>query len=298
MPHLTPAQIKRLGSFELSRDGEPVAGARAMDTAACWNFALTGTVLSMTDPLSPDSIYNSIFDIGINPLAEQPDSEVDPVMLNGLRPTATAINHPGCGVPLQILHDNFEQAEADNPVSQAACRAAMLSILAIKNGLVPGVVSDQYRLHMVSSTWYTWDHFALSIRPSQPGRPRIFIQTVTGPAFPGTPINPLVPLAHACNTIWDEHMEGAAVNLQGLHQAQVNFINMVNSYGDLCIECGDRHGWFRSSALHAWHRCTTCQAVYCPRHGRGLLGKLAWNDPTRRCGQPSCLGRTMLIKEV
>ncbi|WP_165681831.1 hypothetical protein [Metapseudomonas otitidis] len=298
MPQLTPAQIKRLGSFELSRDGEPVTGARTMDTAACWNFALTGTELAMTDPLSPESIYSSIFDIGINPLSELPDSNVDPIMLNGLRASATAVNHPGCGVHLAALHTHFNNALAGNVVAQAACRTAMLSILAIKNGLVPGAVSDQYQLHMVSSIWYTWDHFALSIRPFQPGRPRIFIQTVTGPVFPGTPLTPLVPLMHACNTIWDEHMEGAVVNLQGLHQTQVNFINMVNTYGDLCIECGDKHGWFKSSALHAWHRCTTCQAVYCPRHGRALLGKLAWNDPTRRCGQAGCLGRTQLIREV
>jgi hypothetical protein len=295
MPHLTPKQIKRLGSFTLSRDGIVIPGAHAIGPGACWNFALTGTVLAMSHADSPQSICDDIFDMTLDPnvenvfVTDEEEADVEFYRYHGIRPTATVMTFPNCANELGTLRANFVAASGGNPVAQTTCREALAIIFAKRNGLQPGVVSDQYQLHMRTHAWFAWDHFAISLRPAQPGRPRIYIQKVTGITK---------PLKHACWDIWDEHLDEVTLNIGELHATQIAFINMVNTYGDLCVECGEAHGYFRSNPFHAWHRCTTCGAIYCPRHGAELLGKRAWNDRTRSCGQTACVGRTTLISSV
>lgn len=295
MPQLSPRQIARLGSFPLTRNGILVPGAHAIDDGACWNFALTGTIVGMADATSPESICNALFDIPINPAVEQefvPDEEeenVDFYLYNGVRNTATALSFPNCGAELATLRQQFAGAAGGNEDAQRAIRVAVATIIAKRNGLQPGAVSDQYQLHMRADNWFGWDHFALSIRPSQPGRPRIYIQKTTGGRS---------PLKHACTTIWDEGMGEVTLNITELHAAQVALINLVNTYGPLCVACGAEHGFFRSNPMNAWHRCATCGAVYCPRDGAQLVGKRAWNDRTRSCGQLGCNGRTTLVSQV
>lgn len=295
MPHLTPRQIKRLGSFPLTRDGLLVPGAHAIDLGACWNFALTGTVLDMTHADSPESICNDLFDIPINPNVENvfvPDDEEDDVdfyLYNGVRPTATVAAFPNCGLELAALRFNFVQASTGNLVAQTASRLAVASIIAKRNGLQPGVANDLYQLHVRAQSWFSWDHFALSIKHSHPGRPRIYIQKTTGATS---------PLKHACTDIWDEGMGEVTLNIAQLHQDQVNLINLVGQYGTLCVDCGVAHGYFPSNPFNAWHRCTACGAIYCPQHGGALLGKRAWNDRTRACNQTNCVGRTTLVSNV
>lgn len=277
MPHVTPQQTRKLGTHALSRGGITVPGAHAMTAAACWNFALTGTVLGMANPNSPAEIYEGaagILDI---------NNFVIPPVVNGLRPTATVINYPGCAAELAVLNGQIGNAILGNVLAQNACQEALVKIVARRNGLIPIVGNNRYQLHMKATTWFGWDHWGLSFRAEQPGRPRIYVQTTTGTL-----------LKHACNTMWDEHLQGVTVNLQELNLNQVNFINMVNTYGNLCVVCGVQHGRFPSSVFNAWHRCAACGAVYCPRHGKALTGNRGWKDRTRDCGQPGCIGRTVM----
>lgn len=277
--HVTPQQIRKLGTHVLSRDGIPVPGSHAMQPAACWNFALTGSVLGMQHAQSPVSIYE-----GAQGLLNINNFVLPPVCL-GLLPTATVVHFPGCAAELAVLNLNIANAVAGNGGAQALCQEALLKILARMNGLIPVAGNDRYRLHMKATTWFGWDHFALSFRPEQPGRPRIFVQTVTGST-----------LNHACDCIWDEDLEGAEINIQELHPLQVGFINNVNTFGDLCVECGAEHGPDASTIFH-WHRCTVCGAVYCPLHGFQLNGK-RWNEQSRDCGQLGCAGRTSIVYEI
>jgi hypothetical protein len=277
MPHVTPQQAQKLGMYRLTRNGFIVPGAHAMTPAACWNFALTGTVLSMAHPNSPAEIYE-----GNNGILDINNFQIPPVV-NGLRPTATVAHYPNCAAEIATLRSNIANAIAGNGAAQNACQAALVRIVARKNGLIPGVANDRYRLHLKATTWFGWDHWALSFR-TRPGRPRVYIQTVTGH-----------PLRHACDRIWDEHLGGTIVNLQELHAAQVNFINMV---GNQCVHCGKSHGFLPSNPFNAWHRCTVCSAVYCPIHGETLLGKREWFDRTRACGQSGCGGRTEVVASI
>lgn len=285
MPHVTAQQVRKMGTHALTRDGIDLVGVAT--GMACWNFALTGTLLGMAHVQSPDSIYSSN-GVGQNPIDAILDVNIFPIQCNGLKATATLLNHPGCAAELQVLNQHINNAMAGNNAAQNHCADAMVKIVARKNGLTPGVGNDRYQLHMKANAWFGWDHWALSIRAEQPGRPRIFIQTVTG-----------VPLAHACDRIWDEHLPvSVVVNLQDLHAAQVTFINMVNTFGNLCVVCGAAHGRTPSSPFNSWHRCAVCNVVYCPTHGQALVGKLSWNDRTRSCGQPGCGGRTSLAAYV
>lgn len=277
-------QVRKLGTHPLSRDGIDLAGGLA-ETArpmACWNFALTGTLVDANDPLSANVILNGNGDHN-NPGAIL---EIRPgeMFCRGLTPNAVLANHPGCGPELLTLANHFEDATNNEHVSQVHFVTALLRILAIKNGLDPDGPDDSCQLHMASSNWYTWDHFALSFRALQPGRPRIFVQTVTGEA-----------LSHACNTIWDEHLPfQVVVNLAALQPEQIQLINQVAAYGNLCVICGTEHGYF-NSRINMWHRCAVCNAVYCGACGGRLGGKLGWRDYTRRCNQGACAGRTQLI---
>jgi hypothetical protein len=283
--HVPPQQIRKLGTHPLTRDGIDLVGVA--QPLACWNFALTGTELSMAHVQSPDSIYSSN-GVGQNPVNAILDVNVYPIQCNGLQPTATIANHPGCGAELGILNANIGNAIVGNQMAQQACADAMVGIVARKNGLIPDVEDDTYQLHMKANSWFGWDHWALSFKASQPGKPRIFIQTVTG-----------VPLAHACSTIWDEHLPvTVSTNLRELNFQQVSLINHVATFGDLCVECGLAHGYFRSNPFNAWHRCTHCGAVYCPNHGSMLLGKREFTDRTRNCGQLGCPGRTEVVSSV
>jgi hypothetical protein len=272
MPHVTPEQIRRLGTHALTRNGIPVPGANAMDPAACWNFSLTGTVVGGLDPTAPEQIYGGILDI---------DNSADPIVVNGLRPTATADNYPGCGAEIAALNGNIANAIAGDVAAGGACLVALVMIVARGNGLAPRLDGDdRYQLKVKATTWFGWDHWALSFRAEQPGRPRIYVQTVTGHA-----------LAHACDVIWDEHkLWEVTVNLQELHQAQVDFINLVNTFGDLCVECGAEHGGLPSNPFNAWHRCGACGAVYCPTHAQALALALWQAHGTRVCRQPGCVG--------
>lgn len=288
MPDVTPQQIRKLGTHALTRDGIDLTSlaAQAVNPMACWNFALTGTFLGMAHNQSPDSIYSSS-GVGQNPVNAILDINIYPIACNGLRATATAANHPGCAAELLSLNHHMGNAIAGNALAQQACAEAMATIVANKNGLVSGVADDKYQLHMVGTNWFSWDHWALSVRAEQAGRPRIFVQTVTG-----------VPLAHACDRIWDEHLPSVVVlNLQELHAAQIVLINLVTDFGNLCVGCGAGHGYL-TSRINLWHRCAGCHAVYCPTCGGVLAGKQGWSDGTRACSQLGCFSRTVLIGNV
>jgi hypothetical protein len=297
MPHLSQEQTRLLGTYPLSRDGIDMNNVAhlAPRTDACWTFALLGRFMADSNPLSPDGIISALGgQVGAMPILDvrlmQVADDQDPVSCHGLHATATDVNHPNWIPQLQVLRNNVANAVAGHAAPQKRCNEAILSILAISSGLVPAPVhvNDRYRLHMASETWFGYGHFALSFRPEQPGRPRIFIQKTSDTV-----------VTHACDTIWDEHLDfQVSVSLQELHQEHVDIINLVLGYGNLCIQCGAEHGFFNSH-VRKWHRCAACAAVYCCTCGYGLAGGGGlWGDGSRRCRQPNCLGRTQLIVNV
>lgn len=271
MPQVEPQQIRKLGTHTLTRNGIIVTGANAMKPAACWNFALSGTVLSGVNPKSPAEIYEE--DIGILDI----DNSADPVpVVRGLRLTATVKQYPGSEDEVLTLRTNIGNAIDGDVLAQNACQLALVQIVARKNGLIPGVASDRYQLHMNARTWFGWDHWALSFRAEQPGKPRIYVQTVTGQ-----------PLYHACDRIWDEGLQGVTVNLQELNFAQVGFINKVDTFGDLCVVCGEE----KRISHEDWYKCRGCHAVYCRAHGEALA-RHSYMDATKNCAQPGCNSQT------
>lgn len=273
--HIAQEQIRKLGSYALSRDGQLVPAAGAAAAQACWNFALSGTNFAVTDHRAPDAIIDNILEIDKRDATDQAVQRV--------RPDVEEF-YPNWEPHLTTIKNNFANARNGQAGAQAACRRALLSIMAIENGLTV-CANDKYRLHMKSQRWFGWDHFALSVRAEQAGRPRIFVQTVTGN-----------PLKHACTCIWDEHLGEATVDVQELTAQQVGFINGVQTYGKLCVDCGVAHGWVPSNPFNAWHRCSNgaCTAVYCPTHGATLAGKRTM-DRTRDCSRPGCAGRTTIV---
>ena len=275
--HVTPFQTRRLGTWAKSREGETVPGAGAMTAAACWNFALTGTVLGGLDPNAPEQIYERIFDI---------DNFQLPPVNRGMRATATVVNFPGCGTELGVLNARHVAAIGGDLAARQECMEALTCIVLRCNGLVPLVAgtNNRYQLHMQTRSWFGWDHWAISLRAEQPGQPRIFFQTVTGQ----------LNMRHACEGIWDEGLPGVAIELQELHATQVGLLNLVTDYGTLCVDCGARHWYTPSSPFNAWHRCTGCGAVYCPNHGSALNGNRGWNDRTRDCNRAGCGARTAI----
>lgn len=267
MPRLSEIQLRRLSSHRQTRDGIVVPASEAATPFACWNFALTGTLVGMLDPNSTQNVFeDSMFDI---------DNFAASPVCRGLRPTATLARFPGCGAELDTINANLANAQAGNADAQQAIQLAMLGILVRLNGLTPSPADSTYKIHMRSTTWFGWDHFSLSVRPGFLGGDRIHIQTITGR-----------PLKHACTTIWDEDLSEVSMNILELHLTQITLINLVTTYGDLCVTCGAAEG--RATRASRWYRCDRCGAQYCQRHGRSVRhNPLGTPD---RCTE-SCSGR-------
>jgi hypothetical protein len=81
------------------------------------------------------------------------------------------------------------------------------------------------------------------------------------------------------------------------------------SAGLRCCTCGNEHGSWRSSALRRWHKCTTCERIYCPQCGSKMKRSDSWIEEefggismerTRLCtgidfNGTACTGETELI---
>jgi len=61
-----------------------------------------------------------------------------------------------------------------------------------------------------------------------------------------------------------------------------------------CVKCRNVHGRM-FSLKNRWHRCTVCNAIYCPTCGKNLPGKSGTLNPTRRCDRHGCNGRTTMV---
>lgn len=61
-----------------------------------------------------------------------------------------------------------------------------------------------------------------------------------------------------------------------------------------CVKCRHVHGHM-FSLKNRWHRCTVCNAIYCPTCGKNLPGKQGKLNPTRRCDRHGCNGRTTMM---
>ena len=67
--------------------------------------------------------------------------------------------------------------------------------------------------------------------------------------------------------------------------------HMYPNPGKRCVKCAAQHGYL-PSVVNQWHRCTACEALYCPTCAGDLHGKLAILNPYRRCDRYGCNGRT------
>lgn len=213
MAALSNDEVRFLSHLELTRDGEDLYGIA--EELNCSNFALNGHFVSGSARTFPAAIY------GGNGAGHRPedailDVNIYPERCNGLRPTATSRRHRGCRGELGTLRRNIDDAIRRNRLAQQRCAEAMVAICARKNGLVPrrATQEDQYQIHMMASTWFGWDHWALSFKSCEAGAPRIFIQTTTGQ-----------PLSIGCDRIWDEHLP-VSVTL-GIDTLRVEQRNMV-----------------------------------------------------------------------
>ena len=289
MAVLSALQLRCLQNHPLSRNGKTVPGADAMLKAACWNFAFTGTVVSMADPTSPQSICDAIFNT--NPdLFDSPGG-----ILTGFNAGSFGVFPANCHVFLIQIQNNWLTARGGNLGAQTTVATALLNIFALRNGLQFGG-GGNYRLHMRTRSFFGWDHFALSF-PGPGGR--VYVQTVTGSSTNPQDlqnVDPVVrrryqPLQHACNTDWDEGILGVHLDVVDLHGEQVALLNGVTRQ---CVQCSESHGWFWSSPFNAWHRCAVCSAVYCPTHGAALNGARTL-DRTRDCAMNGCAGRTEIL---
>lgn len=107
----------------------------------------------------------------------------------------------------------FKEVRTD---AQINIKKALMEIAAREAGLTlsPGQAPTNYRLIMVTSAWYGWDHWAIGVLAN--GWESV-VQTV-----------PSVPICYGCNTIWDEHFTRHDLYLSELQQAHVDTLAAVN----------------------------------------------------------------------
>lgn len=218
MPILSDEVLDRLSAYKLpDRNGYDVAKpSKDMKDMACWCWAISGSLMSVADPKSANSVYDNL--VKVNMLKEPPefDSYVD---------ADTASGHYGKSILpyFAIAKANEAKAKKGDKKARDLCKVAMMQIMATLHGRTPtgkpGVAVDpakskEYTLHMRTKTWYSWDHWAIGV-PLKDGR-RMYIQTVTG-----------VPLSYACTTIWDEGMPELVIGIGTLSKGHVAEIDKI-----------------------------------------------------------------------
>lgn len=208
MPYLSQQQLQRMNVGPYSRDGATVPDSD-MDNVPCWAWALAGEFVAASDPFSAASVYEHafVFDTGRNPTATN----------DGYLHQITEI-WPDTGVAVSALVGYAPDALDGHMQSQQACRMALMKIAAITNGLtVLGEGTDHdYTIHLRSTSWYGWDHFAVGIRMPPGGEPVNYVQTVPG-----------VPLRYRCNAVWDEGMPETVIGVDGLLTTHIGTLDRI-----------------------------------------------------------------------
>lgn len=286
MKPVTEKLRKKLATHRLDPFGIQVP--RVGQSLACWNLALTGTLITGSDPRAVNMILNG----NGNNLAPSAILNMPLATCFGLADSATPQNHPGCEAELETLRDNFAGAERGYQLSQQNFFLALLRIFAIKNGLNPNATDNACSLHMVGSNWHTFDHFALSFRGMMRNSPRVYVQTT-----------PDRSLTHACEDIFESDIGFAAeVNLTELHDAQIDLLECIK-YGTVnrhCANCINMFPYIRSNGM-AWRECSTCHANYCNFCAMGLqtkcscYGYIFGLPKVKICNQFGCKGTTQEI---
>ncbi|MEZ0470662.1 hypothetical protein [Luteimonas salinilitoris] len=209
MPYLDPQLLQRMNTGAYSRNGADIPD-ESMRVVPCWAWALAGAQVGAEDPFSAAKLYSDAFVF---------DTERQPIGTNsGYLDQITAI-WPDTGLPVSALEGRFADARAGDAPAQLACRMALMKIAAITNGLtVLGEGANYaYAIQMRSTSWYGWDHWAVSVRmPSGSANPVNYVQTV-----------PDILVRYRCNEVWDHPMPLTAIGVDGLLQAHVDVLEQI-----------------------------------------------------------------------
>lgn len=208
MPYLSQQQLQRMNVGPYSRDGAAVPDSD-MDNVPCWAWALAGEFVAASDPFSAASVYEHAFVF---------DQQRNPTATNaGYLNQITEI-WPDAGLAVSALVAYAPDALDGDVQSQQACRMALMKIAAITNGLsVLGEGADHdYTIHLRSTSWYGWDHFAVGIRMPPGSAPVNYVQTVPG-----------VPLCYRCDAVWDEGMPETIIGVDGLLPTHIETLDRI-----------------------------------------------------------------------
>lgn len=290
MATLSQQQQRRLACYITINDAKALAARRngfevpgtdhgRVYDYACWNWALTGGLLSAADPGSAVTIWEHIITMDI--VAEPP---APPNAIN-----AVDGHYPGSVAEFMTLRNNWANARLGNAGAQDAIKDALMRIAARKNRLTPIVLAPNtvYTIHMKTGAheWYGWHHMGIGIKlPYQGGLRQTIVQTV-----------PNTDVMHGCSVMWDEHLADTVIGVQELLREHVSYLENVKYK---CCGCNaEPQGVFRP--LQGWHQCRFCYAAYCRACKAALViltPKTKLSPHTvRRCNRVGCVGQTQVI---
>lgn len=148
---------------------------RTLRAAACWSWALYGAYVDVNRRYGPQDIYSNLITLNAN------TNPVSPAGVDMNYANTMAEAHPAAAEYITSVSENINQAIAalrNNPprndgrrwiypadtASQRAVREALMKIAIVCAGMeiaAPG--NAAYQIHMRCSTWWSWDHWGVSI---------------------------------------------------------------------------------------------------------------------------------------
>ncbi|NPU10097.1 hypothetical protein HL666_04945 [Bradyrhizobium sp. 83002] len=255
MPNLPMAVIRRLFSYERSRNGQQVPNTinGPLYQYACWNWVLSGGTLTADDFKSNSSIIANVLNTDAMgyPLGIKQDA-------------AQQYPQEGNAVDLQRMAALLRDATMEGPELEQDCAPqtefleCLVRIMLRVNGLepIPFDADSRYNVIVRSKNWWNTDHWALRLYLGPAAKQQI--QTV-----------PDWPLMFSCSKVWDEDLAFVAVTIAGLHQNQVDQLATVPY--STC------RGWVMRTKKEGGSFPFVCQAPI--RSGSGQCG---------RCGFVAC----------
>ena len=256
MPILDEGQLRRLVSYERTRNGKQVPNTIRGDIFeyACWNWVLSGSTLRASDLTSNSSIIANVlvmdqmgFPTGIQPAAARlyPGNDAELIQMAAVLPDATAAG------------PDFVQGND----AQSQFLGCLVRIMLRANGLEPidYAADNPYNICIRSNNWWNTDHWALRLNPG--AATLSFIQTV-----------PDCPLMFSCSEVWDEGLPFVMVGLQELLQIQINQLSAVpfsgcRGWNTVRDRAGHPVRYVCEAVLAAGSgQCNNCGAVACPSH--------------------------------
>ena len=249
-----------------------------LDTRACWNWALNGSMeanpgaatsaISLYANTAPIDYLNIAGPLPRVALGPAPLPTIPAVQWANVQAAWLAANAPGAADPAKILF-----------------MKRMAIVAAEANGLQLAVGPTPYKIHMTGKRheWYSWDHWALSITHANR---TVFVQVEAGNR-----------LKWGHTRLWEAnrpHNIEASFFITEIHQAHKDAIEVFLSL-PMCRLCR-RVKPGTTTWSTRWHQCGgRVRHVYC---GNCATERLPWNgvfSRTRRCNALYCNQPTALM---